>query len=517
MKKQKLSSSNNNPSTTLRSRSSFWNWIDKNLLHWSFLGFIVAIAVVPKFPIQHVEYTYIKIRIDDLLPAIMVALFTLQWIRKKITLNRTLLIPVILFWISVFISFLFAYYVSYTIPVFNIGLLHSLRRIQYMIVFFVASSLITSEKRFYQYLKTYVATFLAVCVYGLIQKFGVLPSIQSMNPAYVDGRLLWLNPDDRINSTFGGHFDLAAYITFTIPVVLGLYYTKLKRWYLLAFFTSLTALLYTSARSSFVAYISAVSFMLLTLRKFKFYLVVLVVTAGLMMVTGDMTKRLLQTFQIKTVYTNELTGEERIGQLISVKNLPAGSYEIDLPFLKKPKSAKISEKDKRDIARSIAYDQAKRAGKVLTAEQIEAEANLTTQFIKPEQTLLCDISCATRLQVEWPRAILAFKSNPLFGRGPSSITEATDNDYLRWLGELGLVGTSIFVFILIRIMYIVSRFGKKVPEYKDLTFGFICGVLALLINSLYVDIFEASKMAYNFWVVSGLFVGISTFYAKNKA
>ncbi|MEK7499460.1 MAG: hypothetical protein AAB649_02545, partial [Patescibacteria group bacterium] len=207
----------------------------------------------------------------------------------------------------------------------------------------------------------------------------------------------------------------------------------------------------------------------------------------------------------------------RIGQLISVKNLPAGSYEIDLPFLKKPKSAKISEKDKRDIARSIAYDQAKRAGKVLTAEQIEAEANLTTQFIKPEQTLLCDISCATRLQVEWPRAILAFKSNPLFGRGPSSITEATDNDYLRWLGELGLVGTSIFVFILIRIMYIVSRFGKKVPEYKDLTFGFICGVLALLINSLYVDIFEASKMAYNFWVVSGLFVGISTFYAKNKA
>ncbi len=140
-----------------------------------------------------------------------------------------------------------------------------------------------------------------------------------------------------------------------------------------------------------------------------------------------------------------------------------------------------------------------------------------TQFIKPEQTLLCDISCATRLQVEWPRAILAFKSNPFFGRGPSSITEATDNDYLRWLGELGLVGTSIFVFIIIRIMYLVTKLGKNAIEYKTLAFGFVCGVIALLINSLYVDVFEASKMAYNFWVVSGLFVGIATHYAKSKA
>lgn len=76
--------------------------------------------------------------------------------------------------------------------------------------------------------------------------------------------------------------------------------------------------------------------MLLTMRKFKFYLLAMVVTAGLMLVTGDMTKRLLQTFQVKTVYTNQLTGQQQIGQQISVKNLPAGSYEIDLPFLKKP-------------------------------------------------------------------------------------------------------------------------------------------------------------------------------------
>lgn len=509
MKKQKHLQSNK--------KSGLLAWIDKNLLHWSFIGFIVAVAAVPKFPIQHVEYTYIRIRIDDLLPAIMVTLFSVQLFRKKIELNRTMVIPIVLFWLSVFVSFAFAYYITYTIPVFNIGLLHSLRRVQYMIVFFIASSLVTSEKLFYQYLKIYVATFLTVSAYGLVQKFGFLPSIQSMNPAYTDGRLLWLNPEDRINSTFGGHFDLAAYITFTIPVVLGLYYTKFKRWYMIAFFTSLVALLYTAARSSFIAYVSSLSFMLLSLRKFRFYIIALAVTAGLMLVTGDMTKRLLQTFQVKTVYTNRETGEQQIGQQITLKNLPAGNYEIDLPFLRKPVSKAVNEKERRDAARSIAYDRAKRTGKILTAAEIEIEATRTMGFIKPEQTLLCDISCATRLQVEWPRAILAFKSNPLLGRGPSSITEATDNDYLRWLGELGLIGTSLFIFIILRIIYIVARFGRRVIEYKTLTFGFICGVTALLINALYVDVFEASKMAYNFWLVSGLFIGIATYHDKRKA
>lgn len=517
MKKQKHSPSKNNSSTSAKTKVGFWSWIDQNILHWAFLGFIIAIAAVPKFPIQHVEYTYIKIRIDDFLPAVMVSLFTIQWLRRKITLNRTLLVPVVLYWISVFSSFLYAYYISYTVPVFNIGLLHSLRRIEYMIVFFVASSLVTSEKRFFQYLKTYVGTFLAVAIYGLIQKFGFLPSIQSMNPAYVDGRLLWLNPDDRINSTFGGHFDLAAYITFSIPLVLGLYYSQFKKWYLVAFFSALAALLYTSARSSFVAYISSLSFMLLAMRKYRFYFLAMVVTASLMLVTGDMTKRLLQTFQVKTVYTNQITGEQQIGQKITVKNLPAGSYEIELPFLKKPGSQKVDEEAKREVARSLAYEKAKRTGKILTAAEIEAEASRTMGFIKPEQTLLCDISCATRLQVEWPRAILAFKSNPYLGRGPSSITEATDNDYLRWLGEIGLIGTTLFVFVLVRIMMIAAKLGKKVDAYKVLTFGFICGVLALLINALYVDVFEASKMAYNFWLISGLFVGISMFYDKNKA
>ena len=68
-----------------------------------------------------------------------------------------------------------------------------------------------------------------------------------------------------------------------------------------------------------------------------------------------------------------------------------------------------------------------------------------------------------RFNVEWPRAITAFSKNPLLGTGPGSITLATDNDYLRSLGESGLLGFITFAFILLLVSYpyYPPRFLKK--------------------------------------------------------
>lgn len=500
----------------MKKQKNWLQWIDDRILHWSFIFFIVATALVPKVPIQHVEYTYIRIRVDDLLPVLISLVFFIQWIRRKITLNTKLLIPIMLFWAAVLTSFLLAYYVQFTVPVFNLGLLHSLRRVQYMIIFFIASSIVTTDKKFYQYMHIYLGALLFTSLYALGQKFGFLPSIQSMNPAYVDGRLLWLNPEDRVNATFGGHFDLAAYLTFSIPILLGFYFAKGKKWLIATFVLALTALLYTAARSSFVAYIFSIVAFLVFIRKFKFLTFTLILTAVLLLVTGDMTKRFLQTVQVKTVFVNEKTGVENIDQKISVKNLPAGNYKIRLPF-KIGGPANVKEEEIRQAARSEVYEEARRTGRVLTGEQIEQEAAQLTQFIKPQRTVLCDISCATRLQVEWPRAILAFKKNPIFGRGPSSITEATDNDLLRWLGELGIVGTSLFIFIIGSVTRTVQKLAKnkKLPD-QYIFYGFLFGLIALLINGIYVDVFEASKVAYNFWLVAGIFIGLASIYEKTS-
>jgi hypothetical protein len=386
-----------------------------------------------------------------------------------------------------------------------------------MAVFFVASSVIISEKRFLQYLKIYFITLALIGLYGFGQKFIGLPSIQSMNPAYTDGRLLFLNAEDRINSLFGGHFDLAAYMTFSIPLVLGMFFYSKQKRYLLLFVLSLTILLYTAARSSFLAYLASTFPYLLLMRKFRIFAAVLVVTTVLLFVTGDMTKRFLQTFQVKTVFINEKTGAQQVDQKISVKNLPAGTKAFKVPFGKTvlPTPTTSQGQILVEAQRQIA-EEARRKGIYLSPEQVEKQSRELAQFIKPKQMLLCDISCATRLEVEWPRAIVAFRSNPILGTGPSSITEATDNDILRWLGETGLVGTLLFITILFLIARYSFRLARIDKDKRHLFYGFIFGVIALLVNALYVDVFEASKMAYNFWIVAGLIVGYYAFYEKRK-
>lgn len=497
--------------------------VDDNLFHWTFLAFIVAISLVPKFPIQRVEYTYIKIRIDDVLPVVVGLVFAIQWMRRKIKLQTRYMLHVLLFWVAVFASFAWGYYELHTIrqPVFNVGLLHSLRRIQYMFIFFVAMSAVVSEARFRTYMKTYLITLGLVVLYGLGQKFPFvwnnsqfcLPSIQSMNPAYVDGRLLCLSISDRINSTFGGHFDLAGYLTFSIPIIIGYYFSRAKRSYVFLFIGALLALLYTSARSSFMAYAGSITLMIFYARRWKFYLFVIAVTVALLFTTKDMTKRFAQTFQVKTVFVNEQSGQEQVSQKISVDNLPAGNAKINVNnSLTKKLTAKqttqISQDEIEKAALNEAIEEAKRNGETLTTEQLQARADAISKYIKPQQLLLCDISCSTRLQVEWPRAIAAFQTSPLLGTGPYSLTEATDNDILRWLGEFGLFGTLVFVALLYRISRSTWTFAHRVKEDKYVYLGFVFGIIALLANALYVDVFEASKIAYNFWTVAGLMIGM---------
>src|SRR3989338_4082731 len=479
--------------------------IDDNLVHFFLLLYIVIVPLLPKFPLQHVEYTYIKIRYDDLVPIVIGFVFFIQWLRRKIRLNTKFLIPVIFFWGAVFLSFAYGAYIQNTVVVHNVGLLHSLRRIQYMAIFFIASSAVVSEKNFLQYLRVYLGTLFVVCVYALGQKFLAFPSIQSMNPAYVDGRLLTLNPEDRVNSTFGGHFDLAAYLTFSMPIILGFFfYTKKKRYFLL-FLLSLLVLLYTTARSSFGGYLVSITAFLLFLRKFKLYALIIVLTAILLLITGDMTKRFQQMFQVKTVFVNSKTGQENIDQLITVKKLPAGGLKVPLS----KKSIAVDPAKIRQIALEQAIDEAKRKGKAVNMIEIQKRADYISQFIKPERTVLCDISCATRLQLEWPRAIGAFLYNPILGTGASSITEATDNDFLRWLGEFGLLGFSIFVFLLASLVRYVNKAARaSTGEMRYIYYAFSFAVLALLVNGLYIDVFEASKVAYNFWLVAGLYVGL---------
>jgi len=126
-----------------------------------------------------------------------------------------------------------------------------------------------------------------------------------------------------------------------------------------------------------------------------------------------------------------------------------------------------------------------------------------------------DRSISIRLNVEWPRSLRALRKNPILGTGYSSITLATDNDYLRMLGETGIFG--FFSFFLMFGSVLIAIFSKAIKSGWDSIEGvFLYGALAaipgVLLNMVFIDILEASKFAIVFWLILGSAVGL----AKNE-
>jgi hypothetical protein len=482
------------------------NWFkqfDENLVKILLIGFIFLVPLWPKLPIKMINYTYIAIRFDDIYLAILAGVFFIQLLRKKVILNKKFIIPFALFLLAVIVSYLWNAYVSKNIEFPHLGLLHSLRRIEYMIMFFIASSVIKTKKDFFQVISYFFVAVLLVILYGLGQKFLNFPAVQTMNPEYAKGYILYLTPEARISSTFGGHYDLAIYLVLAIPIVLAFYFARKNNFYLYLFIGALLILLYTSSRSSFIAYFVATVVFLLFIRKFKFLIFVLALTAALMFTTGEITKRFLKTFQVRRILIDDRTGAVYIGQTITTKELPAGSFYVKLQD--QSKGGNLDTFRNQIVQEKV--NQATLSGELTAGETEKYEASLSAN-LRPVSTVVSDISFATRLQVEWPRAIDAFKKNPLLGTGPSSITEATDGDYFRWLGEVGLFGTLAFLNILFLILKTIWDSVKQLSkEEKIIGYGFMFGFFALFINASYIDAFEASKVAYTFWTLAGLFIG----------
>ncbi|MFQ5452132.1 MAG: O-antigen ligase family protein, partial [Candidatus Paceibacterota bacterium] len=492
------------------------------------------------------------------------------------------------------------YYLDKTIPFEfeRVGFYHALRRVEYMGVFFIAAAAVKSARDFKILLFSLISSIFLVNVYGLGQRFLDFPAIQTMNPEFAKGRILFLTPEARLSSTFAGHYDLSAFLVFLIPVLWGLYlvtdgwlvkktsfmdpFRKLLRlsgrllakffktlpdrqslhdfidlqldssgWYLILFagilaiillaqavltyesvialslatfliifivalrkrasitlfalmVLSVFILILTASRISFVAYIISTPALLWYLRRYSLAIFVVLLSFGLLMTNENLTKRFFQTFQIKQFLVNEQTGETHVVQEITGDDLPAGSQIV----LKVNRNAPDTAQDKK-LKQKILEQASDSAGfefPQFTTPQLSISSKLdfTEVFgIAP------DISFATRLQIEWPRAIAAFQINPWIGTGPSSITAATDNDYLRWLGETGLLGFLTFVFILVFISHHIFINIDRVPsKLRPLFYAPIFGLLGLMINASYIDVFEASKVAFIFWFVMGIYVGI---------
>lgn len=544
--------------------------IDDNLLSLMLMLFVFFIPLFPKFPFQVVNYTYIAIRFDDMLSALLALVFVVQLLRKKVSFNKLPYKKLFAgFWVAVFVSYAMGMFVTKTIEFPFVGLLHAARRVEYMMLFFIAFSVIKTAADYRKLLFSFLTSLFLINIYGIGQRFFDFPAISTMNPEFAKGRILFLTPEARLSSTFAGHYDLAAYLVLMLPILWGLFMyakrihisQKLKVFifsvslfpillasdtlsgissetinhvsiagtflsplnqmvigtflfattlYLVLFnklgktliFTVIVAstlsLILTASRTSSIAYLASTLPFLLYIRKFRYFVIALVLSVVLSSMDKELALRWAKTVQIRQVIVNEKTGEEVVVQKLKKESLPAGTA-----FIKTRNTLPVTletQLTKRDLlARATLSGQLNASGSAMSEDDYTVIS-----------AVAADTSISTRLQVSWPRAVKAFMRNPLFGSGPSSISESSDGDYFRWIGETGAIGTLLFMGIMLTVLKGIYAVRNKVSEEgRFLILGLMFGTCGLLINAILIDVFEASKVAYLFWTLLGVFSGMA--------
>jgi hypothetical protein len=452
-----------------------------NLLPSILVILIFFIPLYPKFPLASVENSHVFIRLDDIVVALAILSYFIYQAKHRFPVLKHKITPLFtVYYLAISLSTLHAILIFQTEPT-HILLLHLLRRFQYTSLFFISLSALKIEKKLnFTYLAFYLST-LAVCFYGYGQKYFHLPVISTMNYEFAKGQLLQMGNWVRISSTFAGHYDLAAYLSAALIIIVGVsiinknIFIKISGLilYLLAFHN----LTLTASRVSIFAFWAAVILTLLFLKKYLWIIPISALVVVSLLTSKDLNQRLIATiytaFPTRTPTAIPTSLPNPTPKIIPT--LPPKTVVVKTTPLPTPLPTVIRHEIEEPLI-------------------IDADAGVAR-------------SGEIRFNAEWPRAINAYRKNPISGTGLGSITLATDNDYLRSLGESGILGFLSFSVII--IYFFVRTFpsikAKTRNQSQQLNIIFFGSFLVYLANAAFIDVFEASKTAYMFWIMTGIY------------
>ena len=405
---------------------------------------LIFIPLYPKFPLFFFPGSTVAIRIEDFLIGFTFVIFIINLVLSKKFKLPPLGFQILIYLAIGLISSLSAVLITKNVtPV--IVILHLARRIEYLLVFFFVyyvgiSGWLTRRFLFELILLPVIGVF----GYGIAQIYFQAPVISTMNTEFAKGVALTLQPGVMLSSTFAGHYDLAIYLIMILAYITSLLSFTKKKIQLSGLFLSFVSLLWiltqTSSRIAILGLVFSIGQICL-LRKRLVLGIVLIFLVGVSILTSP-------------------SLIARLGNLLRVFQAKIQTSLIIRPVL-------------------------------------------AVETLRPIQQ---DRSTSIRFDIEWPRAMRSFYKNPFLGTGYSSITLATDNEYLRALGETGVLGFLAFASILTALgKGIYARYQKAKSKLdKTITLGSLGVFSIFLISAIFLDVFEASKIAILFWAFTGL-------------
>lgn len=405
---------------------------------------LIIVPLFPKFPAIKIPGIYVAIRLEDFLILFTLLIFLIPMlINFKIFFKEKVSRAIILFLLISFISTISGIFITQTV-VSSIALLHFFRRVEYLSLFFVGFIFIRQSND-----KSFFEYLLKILL--------------------VINLLVFLYG-------FGQKY-------FNLPIII----TQNEE------YSKGVALLFTPGahiNSSFAGHYDLASYLVLIMPIFisAFYIL------------KDKTSKVI--LAISTLLGFWLLSAA-VSRISIVAFLMATT--ISLFLLKKYKEIIVV------VAISVmvfgfSTDLRLRYGRIIDLVR-QKISSLVVVYAQEGGNVNEDRSTSIRFNVEWPRAMRAFYKNPLLGTGYSSITLATDNDYLRALGETGILGLGAFLLLFLTLF--MSFRNYIFTDTFDSVFiaSFIGSTVGILITALFIDIFEASKFATIYWLFTGFTVG----------
>ncbi len=521
---------------------------------------LIFIPLFPKIPLFDILPGYIvRVRTEDLLIAVIWLAFFYQLYRRQVTLKTPVSWLIGLYVLAGCLSILSAIFLIKTVPLELLHLgktaLHYFRYIEYFSLFFIVYNSIKTSRQAKAVVVILVTVVIALSLYGVGQKYLYWPVYSTMNREFSKGVRLYLMPHARVQSTFAGHYDLGGYLALIVPMIMALILTKktsakwLGVFMHLALWLGIWLLIVSAARSSFVAFAVAGLIVLVgassqyqtwrqKIKKFIVSSCYLGLVTGILFMSfgADMTDRFLDLIDSNRLVHDVYHGFNgwRKDTLNNYVLIPLGLKAPSVPTNAVATGAIGDVLTRTDqLPSSVPSDVYVSVPITESVASISATGETIQVEVEKERTYSSNafkfgLSMAIRLDTLWPQAIRGFWRSPLLGSGyatlnketPYHYTEAdsTDNNFLRTLGETGLLGFVSFYGTILSMMYVIYRSARRqtVDWVKMLAVGFIAGSVALLINAVYIDVYAASKVAMSFWAVGGAVLAITRLKPKSS-
>jgi hypothetical protein len=481
--------------------------LDKQVLFYVTAFLFVFIPLYPKLPLADIIPGYlVRVRLEDIFVFLVGIIWIVQWWRKKIQWDTFFFWAIVGYLVIGLISILSGIFLNHTIPgeLLHIGKsgLHFIRYAEYFSLFIVAFAGLTDQKQLNIFLKLLIISLVIIVIYGAGQLYLEWPLYSTMNREYAKGQALTLGEGARVQSTFGGHYDLAAFMVIVLPIIFSyVLYTKsiwVKLFLIGIELGGVWMLVLSGSKTSLIAYgltHLVIIFNYLRLKNlqwqkliqyfFGFFALSLILATAVFTLNKEMATTFLD-LSLKVPIAGQLVGTFYTSQTDTSK---PKDWIIDEPIFEK----KIVRLDNGEEA----------------VELVEKKLDWSPNALK------YGISMGIRLDELWPNAITGLRRNIYVGSSYANLnkkalneftdSDSTDNNFLRTLGETGLLGFVSF-YAIIGLLIITFSKTTSTPITPSFVYAqaFIGATVGLLFNAIYIDVFAASKIAFMYWFIGGL-------------